>query len=107
MITRSGSFERHLYDGSSAPVNPRDHSTGPRALAPENAFGPSGFSTLGQSSPDPLAHLRAAAKAAIDEGNGELARQLLGVIEREEQQRASAQAPVQLEVVRAKREGGK
>jgi integrase len=50
--------------------------------------------------------LRAAARAAVDEENWERLRQLEPLIDAEKK-RAAATAPVSLEVVRAKREGGK
>jgi hypothetical protein len=58
------------------------------------------------SQPDPLELLKASAKAALEEGNADLVRALLPLIEAE-QKRATASAPVSLEVVRAKREGAK
>jgi hypothetical protein len=56
--------------------------------------------------PSQLEQLRAAAKTALDDGNLDLLRGLLPLIEAESK-RGAASAPVSLEVVRAKREAGK
>lgn len=88
---------------AGAPAQGRE---GAAAGAPAAATAPAPAGGLPPSTPSPLEMLRATARAAVDAGNWALLDSLRPLIEAEER-RQMPPPPISLEVVRAKREGGK